>query len=81
MHPGAGTYSADAQTDAWPPSFSGEIMWSKGSGYTAETSIPFTITQAGGFTLSIYHRRNGRSSSVKTLIIGAGDGTYTGPDV
>ena len=81
VYTGAGAFDGDVQTDNWPPSFEGEILHSIGSGYTAETSAEFSITQAGGFTLSIIHRRNGRSSSVAQVVVGSGDGTYVGPNV
>lgn len=78
---GAGAIAADVQTDTWPPEYDGELMYSTGGSYAAITSNPFVISDAGGFTLTMYHTRNGRSSSTTSVTVGAGDATYVGPDV
>lgn len=74
---GAGSKEEQAYTDTWPFDFDRAFEYRIDSGtWTAITGTQALITQAGAFTFSIRNVVDGRESGVKTLSVGAPDGTY-----
>lgn len=75
---GAGVKSED-YSDQYPFIYSGDFMYRIGTSgdYTALSAASLQISRTGAFTISIMARQNGALSSVKSLTVGAADGTYT----
>jgi hypothetical protein len=78
---GGGVESGQIQVDQWPPAMVGELEYylSVATTIVVETNFEFVVTRAGGFTLYVRQRRSGKTSAWKSVVVGAGDGTYTGP--
>jgi len=79
---GGGLLPGDGQVDSYPFPFDGDFWFdaSEGSHEQFVSNTTLGITQSGAFTAYLKSRRVGFLSSQISLSVGAGDGTYTGPN-
>lgn len=82
---GAGTTHGQTggQTDQWPPDYMDSWNYSIDNWVTTLNSTSYTwgYTLGGAHTLKIKTLSSGYLSSVVEVAVGAGDGTYWGPEV
>ena len=82
---GGGWLPGDSNLDEEPFPYDGDLYYqdsipgNPNDQYIAATTL--TISYAGAFTAEIRQRRAGFEGSKVSLVVGASDGTYIGPDV
>lgn len=83
LYEGAGVRSAAMQTDKENPDYTGTFDWytSAVTAAVEETDPSFTVTQAGAFILYVRANISGACSEWSAVTVGAGNGTYIGPEI